>query len=181
MGDCQERMQGRMVNSTQDCEVIRHLQAGDVEALGPLYDRFGTCIFRTALALTASERAADHVLHHSLLHVFSDAHRLNPDQPLAPMLYREVVRYSHTPDSIVRRMLTPRREEPTLFDVMQTLPRQQRIVMVLYYVTALSLDEIAQVTRCDAASVERHLGLAWNRLRRAIALGHEFSGGALHR
>jgi DNA-directed RNA polymerase specialized sigma24 family protein len=169
-------------------EMILRLRAGDVEALGDLYDRFGVTIFRTALALTASERAAERVLHHSLLYLFYDAPHIDPDAPLVPLIYREVVRYSRTPVGIVQRLLCTDRmlvhrgqDSVPMYNVIRRLPRQQRVVIVLYFVTRLSIDEIAQVTRSDTLLVERLLGQARGRLRRAAGGAVLFSSAQVHR
>jgi RNA polymerase sigma factor (sigma-70 family) len=186
---CLIREEKRMVEAPMwNQAMILRLRAGDVEALGELYDRFATPILRTALALTASERAAERALHHSLLYLFYAAPRIDPAAPLVPLIYREVVLRSHASGGIVQRLLCTDRmlahrgeDSAQIYHVIQRLPRQQRVVIVLYFVTRLSIDEIAGVMRCDMASVERHLGQARRRLRQVAAGAVLFGSAQVHR
>jgi len=52
----------KKVNQTEDREVILQLQKGSLEALGVLYDRHRTMVYRTALAITGDPEAASDLL-----------------------------------------------------------------------------------------------------------------------
>jgi len=173
-----------------DKELIARLKAGDLDALGLLYDQYGTQIYRTALALTADEAAAEDVMQECLLRVFQYAHSLDSNLPLAPWLYRVTVNCSHTLSRKKRRflsltevlmetLLAPVQDGPEnraeihdteqrIHDAIQSLPLKQRAVVVLYYVNGLSVKEIASVVDCNVATVKTRLFHARIRLREVL-------------
>jgi RNA polymerase sigma-70 factor, ECF subfamily len=174
----------------EDRELVLRLQAGDLEALGLLYDRFSTHIFRTALALTADEDLAQDVLQECLLRVHQYAHSLDPNLPLAPWLYRVAVNCSHTltrkrkrtmslTEAIFDRLFAPSHDGPEhraeskelsdyIYTAIQKLPEKQRVVVVLYYVNGLSVKEIAGIVNCNVATVKTRLFHARARLRQVM-------------
>ncbi|HEC23143.1 MAG TPA: RNA polymerase sigma factor [Chloroflexi bacterium] len=175
-----------------DQKLIRRLQAGDVEALGDLYDRYRHQIYRTALAITHDPNAADDILQECFLRVYRYANRIDPALPLAPWLYRVTVNLSYTwtkrnrrnavsLDGVIDYLTSapsaapePSAEQAELLQKIQeaidALPFEQRAVIVLHYLNGLSVKEIAEVLECPVGTVKSRLHHARRKLRKQ--LGH---------
>jgi RNA polymerase sigma-70 factor, ECF subfamily len=176
-----------------DRELVINLQSGDLEALGELYDRYRMQIFRTAMAITRDADAAEDILQECFLRVHHYVDRINVDLPLAPWLYRVTVNLSYTwtkrnkrywasIESLIDRLISPSKhgpevsaEESELRDrverAINTLPFNQRIVVILHYLQGLNLKEIAEILECPVGTVKSRLFHA--RLTLKEKLGHE--------
>jgi RNA polymerase sigma-70 factor, ECF subfamily len=179
--------------AVNDRELILHLQSGDLEALGELYDRYRMQIFRTAMAITRDADAAEDILQECFLRVHHYADRINVDLPLAPWLYRVTVNLSYTwskrnkrywtsIEALIDRLISPAKhgpescaEDSELRDNVQRaingLPFNQRVVVILHYLQGLNLKEIAEIVECPVGTVKSRLFHA--RLTLKEKLGHE--------
>jgi len=79
-----------------DHELISRLQNADLDALGILFERYRTRVYRTALAIVRDPEAAEDILQDCFLKVYSNAQRIDAERPLAPWLYRVTVNLSYT-------------------------------------------------------------------------------------
>lgn len=162
-----------------DRELVLSLQAGKLEALGVLYDRHRNLVFRTALAITADPEAAADLLQDVFLRLHRFVDRVDPERPLEPWLYRMVANLSYTWVKRRKRWLRPlediaewlagsRRESPVhqmeasednhhVQQAVASLPLPQRVVVVLYYVNDLPLQEIAEILDIPAGTVKSRL------------------------
>jgi RNA polymerase sigma-70 factor, ECF subfamily len=177
----------------EDRILILQLQAGDLNALGDLYDRYRLQIYRTALAITRDTAAAEDILQECFLRVHHYAERINGDLPLAPWLYRVTVNLSYTwskrnkrywtsIETLIDRLISPAKHAPEssaerselsdkIQQAIETLPFSQRVVVVLHYLQGLSLKEIADILECPVGTVKSRLFHARAALKEQ--LGHE--------
>jgi RNA polymerase sigma-70 factor (ECF subfamily) len=177
-----------MVN---DARLVQRLQQGDLEALGALYDRHRLTVYRTALAITRDEAAADDILQEAFLRLYSSIARVDPLRPLLPWLYRITVNLSYTWNSRLARWRAPFDEfveqiigpahtnpepeverltdERLLNRALQNLPINQRVVIVLHYLNDLSLPEISEIVNCPVGTLKSRLFYAREALRRQLA------------
>ena len=173
-----------------DGRLIVRVREGDLEALGELYHRYKMLVYRTALAITCDERAAEDILQDAFLRVHAYADRIDEEKPLGPWLYRVTVNLAYTWSSRVRRWWHSVQdvldrwalsaqgypeaivEEQEWLQMLQqaiaALPPSHRIVIVLHYLEDLSLKEIAQITGIPEGTVKSRLHYARGRLRRII-------------
>ncbi len=175
-----------------DASLVARLQAGDLEALGELYERHKALVFRTALAITHDEKVADDILQEVFLRVYCYAHRIDPALPLEPWLYRVTVnqtyswlararRWLHVLQDVIDRWvvappargeveaLTEERElRRSLQRAIDGLPHDHRVVVVMHYLEELSLEEIAQVLNVPEGTVKSRLHYARRKLRRVL-------------
>lgn len=173
-----------------DKELIGQLQAGDLEALGQLYDKYRHQIYKTALAITHDPVAADDILQECFLRVHHYAHRIDADLPLAPWLYRVTVNLSYTwskqkpgknlsLDVFIEQLVSPSGQAPDtsaervemserVQQAIDALPFGQRVVIVLYYLNAMSLKEISEVLDCPVGTVKSRLFHARETLKEQI-------------
>ncbi len=174
-----------------DPALIRQLQAGEIQALGTLFERYSAAVYRTALAITRDERAAEDILQECFLRTYMYAASIDPLRPLRPWLYRVTVNLAY--DDAARRRVNPlddvlewlntlastfpapdRRVEETdllrlVRDVVAELPPAHRAVIVLYYLENLSIEEIAAILTLPAGTVKSRLHYARERLREMLA------------
>ena len=87
---------GTGVTYSADPELILRLQKGDLDALGGLYDRHRNLVYRTALAITGDKEAAADLLRDTFLRLFRFGHRIDPDRPIEPWLYRMTANMAYT-------------------------------------------------------------------------------------
>jgi RNA polymerase sigma-70 factor (ECF subfamily) len=175
-----------------DAVLVSRVRDGDLDALGELYERHKALVYRTALATTHDETAADDVLQDVFLRVYTYAECIDTTVPLEPWLYRVTVnqayswithakRWFRTLQAVLARWLSSPEWEPGpekrtvererwehVQSAIDALPPNHRSVVVLHYMEGLSLEEISRVLEIPEGTVKSRLYYARQRLRRAI-------------
>ncbi len=187
------------MQSPSDRELVIALQSGDLDALGHLYDRHQKLVYRTAFAVTGDPEAAADLLQDVFLRLHRFAHRIDPRRPLEPWLYRMTANLAYSWLKRRKRWLRPldgvmewfqgaqrkhtlqqRVEHSAEWErlrlAMLKLPPQQRIVVVMYYINELSLQEIAEVLEIPVGTVKSRLHYGRQALRKNLGL----DGNVLH-
>jgi RNA polymerase sigma-70 factor (ECF subfamily) len=149
------------VEQQLDRELIVLLQDGELDALGVLYDRHRHLVYRTALAITGDPEMASDLLQEVFLRLYRFAHRIDSERPIQPWLYRMTTnlsytwvkrrtRWLHFIQDMADRVILDKKPSPHLQaerdegwqwiqQAIISLPIQQRVVVVLYYINDLSL------------------------------------------
>lgn len=175
---------------SDDARLILRLQSGDLEALGQLYDRHRLPVFRTALAITHDQDAAEDILQEVFLRLHQYVHRVDTSLPLSPWLYRITVNLSYTYvtrrnkwrvplEDFVDQLIGPAKFSPEpeaerhddlrlMQKAIDTLPFSQRVVIVLYYLNDLSLQEIGDILGVPVGTVKSRLHYGRENLRRQL-------------
>ncbi len=174
---------------SQDAPYILRLQAGDLDGLGVLYDRYRLAVYRTALAITRDPHVAEDILQDVFLRLYTYAASVKPHRPLAPWLYRTTINLSYTwfskhrwlapLDDVIERLIEPLRHHPEpaaehragreqVQQAIDSLPFNQRVVVILHYLNDLSLQEIAEVLDCPLGTVKSRLHYARESLRQTL-------------
>lgn len=169
-----------------DGDLIRRLQQGDLDALGVLFERYRTRVYRTALAIVRDPVVAEDILQDCFLKVHHNAERLDTERPLAPWLYRVTVNLSYTwlargknrraSLDMVDRLISPMKQAPdqvteqselrqNVRKAIEALHIDQRVVVVLYYLNGLSLQDIAEILDLPVGTVKSRLYYARENLR----------------
>lgn len=171
----------------EDRELIERLQRGSLESLGVLYDRYQRLVFRTALAITGDPEAAADLQQDVFLRLFRFADRVDTDRPLEPWLYRMTANLSYTWVKRHNRWIRPledlaewlagsRRNTPVqqieldetsrhIQQALLALPLTHRLVVALYYVNDLSLQEISEILEIPVGTVKSRLYYGRQALR----------------
>ena len=183
-----------MINATHsDGRLLHQIRDGDVSALGAMYDRYRQMVFHTALAITRDQGVAEEILQQCFLQMHLRASELDADQPIAPWLYRIVVDLSRaritqraswwTPvESVLDRfdrLVGPKRSPADaplnlrdmragLQHAIESIPFNQRIVLILYYLGGLTLKEIAFVLDRPLGTVKSRLHYGRELLRQRL-------------
>lgn len=178
------------VSQDSDRELVLLLQDGDLDALGALYDRHHQRVYRTALGVANDSDAAADILQDVFLRMYRFASRIDPDRPLEPWLYRVTVnltytwvkrrnRWTHYLMEVGQWLVREIRPGPQgqLEDAEQanmvraavtSLPLSQRLVVILYYVSDLSVEEISEILEIPAGTVKSRLYYARSSLREML-------------
>ena len=173
-----------------DGPLVVRVQDGDLEALGELYEKYKASVYRTALAITRDEKAAEDILQEAFLRVYTYAHSIDEAMPLGPWLYRvtvnlsyswtrQVKRWLQSLQDVVDRWTVPAQWHPEtlteeqewrqiLLQAVDALPPRHRVVVILHYLEELSLKEIAYVLDVPEGTVKSRLHYARESLKRAI-------------
>ncbi len=176
-----------------DGQLIEQVRQGDIKALGVLYERYHTQVFRTALAITRDQQTAEDILQDVFLRLYRYAESIDASLPLPPWLYRVTVNLCYTLGSRqkrwgisleqvvegvgewakqVRRGPERQAEQSELQTVIQkaidSLSENHKTVVILYYLSGLSVKEIAQVLQIPEGTVKSRLYYGRKTLRRKL-------------
>lgn len=176
-----------------DRELISLLQEGCLDALGELFNRYRKMVFRTALAITGDHEVANDLLQDTFLRLHRFSNLVDLDRPLEPWLYRMTANLSYTwvkrnqkRKSLVEEVASwfekdfekespyDRAEEKDAWEHVQSaliaLPLQQRVVVVLYYLNDLSLQEISEILNIPVGTVKSRLYYGRRALQNKLKL-----------
>ena len=178
-----------------DQELVSQLQEGSLEALGELYDTYRQMVFRTALAITGDHEAASDLLQDVFLRLYRFADHIDRTRPLEPWLYRMTANLSYTWVKRGRRWLQPLEdladwligpahdhplEVVEMHDdweqvqrALARLPLPQRVVVVLYYLNDLSLQEISETIDVPIGTVKSRLHYGRRSLQKSLGVNGE--------
>jgi len=173
-----------------DAVLIERLRANDLDALGALFDRYYAQVYRTAVAITRDNAVAEDIAQDCFLKLLQYANRIDVSLPLAPWLYRVTVNLSYTwisrrqkrrisLEALVDHLMSPSGHSPDQLaekgevqhqvrNAISELPFNQRVVIVLHYLSSLSLEEIAEILDCPVGTVKSRLYYARENLRRRL-------------
>ncbi len=180
-----------MTEQHADGWFVMRIRDGDLEALGVLYERYKTTVYRTALAITRDEKAAEDILQEAFIRVYAYADTIDERLPLGPWLYRVTVNLSYRWTNRVKRWLNSLQDmldrwvvssvqrypeviteeqewRMVLEQAMDSLSTDHRVVTVLHYLEGLSLKEIAVIVGVPEGTVKSRLYYARKSLRKAI-------------
>jgi RNA polymerase sigma-70 factor (ECF subfamily) len=183
------------LNHLTNERLVLQLQGGDLDALGALYDRHRFMVYRTALAITNDVETASDLLQDVFLRMYRFSHRIDPQRPLEPWLYRVTVNLAYTWMNRRNRMLRclqeiaewmsrERKSTPHLQaerheewrwvqQAVASLPMSQRVVVVMYYINDLSLQEIADILEIPVGTVKSRLYYGRRALKNKLGLHRE--------
>lgn len=183
-----------------DAELIERVRANDLEALGLLFDRYYNQVYRSAVAITQDSAVAEDIAQECFLKIHRYAKRIDTSLPLIPWLYRVTVNLSYTwvarqkkrrvsLEAVVDRLITPawlapdhiaenKEIEQQVREAIYELNFNQRVVVVLHYLSELSLEEIAEVLDCPVGTVKSRLYYGRENLRRRLD-SNNFTNGVI--
>lgn len=176
-----------------DRELILLLQQGNLDALGELYDRHQKMVYRTALGITGDEHVAADLLQDVFLRVHRFAGHIDPERPLEPWLYRTTANLTYTWLKRHKRWLRPledvaewlvgsKKQLPAyvaevgeewkeVHKAIASLTLQQRVVVVLYYINDLSLQEISEILDVPVGTIKSRLFYGRQALKKYLEVG----------
>ena len=183
-----------------DREVLRRMQADELDAFEAFFERYRTPIFRTAYALTGDPAAAEEILQDTFVRAYNRRAMLRPDVSPLPWLHRVALNLCYSRLSRRRTPSEPISDESAgqlrddsveparhaelielqaiLRDGIATLPLKHQSVVVLYYLHGLSLQETAVALDLAVGTVKSRLHYALRTLRIRLEQDDRFAGAA---
>lgn len=179
---------GRRVSSRSDEEVLEAIAAGDEQALGALYDRFGRAAYGVALRVLRDQALAEDAVQEAFLAVWRSAdgyrrERAKPSTWILTLVHRRAV-------DLVRREERRRgeplgdppetatgavSEEAELRDrraavqaALQQLPTDQREALELAYYGGLTQSDLAERLGVPLGTIKSRMFAGLTRLRELV-------------
>lgn len=176
-----------MSDGRSSMDLVRRMQADDLDAFEAFFMQHRSVIFRTAFALTGDRHAAEEVLQDTFARAYRHRASLRADVSPVPWLHRVAMNlcYSRldrrridarpideaTATLPADRSIEPaeRAEQAELRLIVRqgiaALPAKHRSVVVLYYLHGLSLQETASALDIRLGTVKSRLHYALRGLR----------------
>ncbi len=181
-----------------DAELLRRVQADDLDAFEEFFARYRQAIYRTAYGLTGDRLTAEEILQDTFARAHRHRHKFRTDMSPLPWLHRvslnlcysrlsrrrletgsidDAVEYS-LPDD--RSLPAETAEQAELRQIVRegiaALPEKHRSVVVVYYLHSLSLLETAEALGIQLGTVKSRLHYALRSLRVHLEQDRRFGG-----
>lgn len=175
---------------SSDRELICRLRERDLSALGELFELYRHQVYRIALAIVRDPQVAEDILQDCFLKLHIYAHRIDPERPLMPWLYRVTANLCYTYvtrnkkrnadlDQVTDLLSTPGVQAPDrvternelqgdIRRAIEGLSNNQQIVVILHYLANMSIQDIADVLDCPVGTVKSRLHYARENLRHQL-------------
>ena len=180
------------MSNLSDADLILQVQAGSLDSLGVLYDRHRQLVYRTVLAITGDSEVASDLLQDVYLRLYRFIDRVDTSRPLEPWLYRMSTNLAYTWMKRNKKWLHPledmaewlgssgknsphdlveRQDElDQIQQALSTLSLSQRVVVVLYYMNDLSLQEISEILEIPVGTVKSRLHYGRQALKKKLGV-----------
>jgi RNA polymerase sigma-70 factor (ECF subfamily) len=175
-----------------DVELLRRIGAGDVEAVGELYDRFAPSLLPMALRIVRDRAEAEDLIHDAFVAVSDRASQYVPERGSVAAWLVTLVRnlaidrrrrrerrgalardvLAHEPKAAVAdpEMLTAGAvERAKVRRALATLPEAQRVTLEVAFFEGLSYPEIAEREKVPLGTIKSRAARALASLREALA------------
>jgi RNA polymerase sigma-70 factor (ECF subfamily) len=187
------------VSTGEDSELIPRVRGGDLAAFEALYDKYKGQVYRTALAITRDQGAAEDILQDCFLRVYAHIDKIDVSRPLSPWIHRIAVNLSYnwatkrkrwvpslgevieqfvgdhhsSPEHILEREELQR----IVQEAIHSLSFAQRVVIILFYLNGFRLEEIAYILDCPVGTVKSRLYYGRQNLRRKLGADKRLPAG----
>jgi RNA polymerase sigma-70 factor (ECF subfamily) len=180
-----------------DAELIRRLQADDLDAFEAFFERYRGLIHRTAYGLTGDVQAAEEILQDTFIRAYRHRASLRLDMSPVPWLHRVALNLCYSRLGRRRLDVEPIGETATelrdgglgppehvereelrrsIRTGVAALPPKHQSVVVLYYLHGMSLQETAEALGIALGTVKSRLHYALHSLRGHLAAERPESG-----
>ena len=171
--------------TTDDVKTLERMAAGDQQALGTLYDRYGRMVYAIALRITGDAQSAEECTQDAFLAAWRTAASFDPErarpstwicaiarnraldaaraQARRPTPHEDVQPHGHEPDTA--DLVQAADEAVRVAEAMAKLPPAQLEVLQLAYFDELSQTQISERLRLPLGTVKSRMRLAVDRLR----------------
>ena len=169
-----------------DCELVRRIQQGDMQAFDTLYERYKDDAYRLACLITGSRTDGEDLAEEAFVACAQSIGSLKDGSKFRPWLLRTLSRAAwkycrkakretpvseffegETGESALSAVLRTD-EQRRLYAALDTLDEKRRVAVVLYYFDDRSVKEIAQATGVTEGTVKSRLFSARRHLRQAL-------------
>jgi RNA polymerase sigma-70 factor, ECF subfamily len=189
------------MSERSDAELLTQIAAGDVRAVGELYDRYASTLFPITLRIVRDRTEAEDILHDAFVAVNERAAQYAPDRGSViawlvtlvrnlsidrtrrrerrGSLARDVI--AHEPPASARdpeRLTSEASEREKIRRALSTLPEAQRQTLEVAFFEGLSYPEIAARENVPLGTIKSRAARALAALREALAKEGVATAGA---
>jgi RNA polymerase sigma-70 factor (ECF subfamily) len=169
-----------------DAQLIERLTGGDEAALASIYDRYCTRLYRTAVGLCGSRHDAEDLVHDTILGLWNARTKIESIDDLTAYLFASL-RYGAARqgkrhrrrrmivDEVQRRadqrtsMMDRQSDVCEMQELLQTLPVEQREIVVMKIYGGLTFNEAATVLNISANTAASRYRYGLEKLRERIS------------
>ncbi|TMA74484.1 MAG: RNA polymerase sigma factor [Deltaproteobacteria bacterium] len=181
-----------------EADLLRRMQADDLDAFEAFFIRYRTSIYRTAYGLTGDPHVAEEVLQDTFARAYQRRAILRTDVSPMPWLHRVAINLCYTrlgrrrlpadpmEESVVGQVRDGAVEPPEraerrelrqiVREGVAALPAKQQGVIVLYYLHGMSLQETASMLDLRVGTVKSRIHYALRSLRQQLEADRRFGG-----
>ena len=192
-------VQKAAVPTGEDSELVPRIQRGDLAAFEALYEKYKGPVYRTALAITRDQGAAQDILQECFVRVYTHIDRVDIDRPLSPWIHRIAVNLSYNwgkkrkrwfpaLGEVIEQFIGGHSDSPEhvlereelqhiVQEAVQSLSFAQRAVIILFHLNGFSLEEVAYILDCPVGTVKSRLYYGRQNLRRKLGADKRLSVG----
>lgn len=183
---------GHALENDSDLELVKRVQAGDVNSFGDLIDRHQRAVYGIVSRMVNNRDDADDLVQEIFVAVYRSIRTFRGEAKFSTWLHTIAVNMTlkrlrkmrHEPtlsiddpdiglgatvtaeDSTAPDDALHRREKQALVrSAIDSLPDKQKIVVIMHYFEHLSCEEIASVLKCSVGTVWSRLHYACKRLK----------------
>jgi RNA polymerase sigma-70 factor (ECF subfamily) len=180
-----------MPDKADDMKLVERIAAGDAEALGELYDRYGRVAFGVVYRMLPGPEAAEEVAQDAFHSIWRQARSYRPERGsvrtwLLAICRNAAIDWRRTRGKRSERevsieaaadLLSDARVDERVVNAMRAerirkvvgeLPKEQREVLTLAFWGGYSQSEIATRTDTPLGTVKSRVRLAMNKLRQSL-------------
>jgi RNA polymerase sigma-70 factor (ECF subfamily) len=180
-----------MPDKADDMKLVERIAAGDAEALGELYDRYGRVAFGVVYRMLPGPEAAEEVAQDAFHSIWRQARSYRPERGsvrtwLLAICRNAAIDWRRTRGKRSERevsieaaadLLSDARVDERVVNAMRAerirkvvgeLPKEQREVLTLAFWGGYSQSEIAMRTDTPLGTVKSRVRLAMNKLRQSL-------------
>lgn len=190
------------MSTGEDSELIPRVRRGDLAAFEALYDKYKGQVYRTALAITRDQSAAEDILQECFLKVYVHVDKIDVSRPLSPWIHRIAVNLSYnwvtkrkrwlpSLGEVIDQFVSDDHDSPEhvlereelqriVQEAIHSLSFAQRVVIVLFYLNGFSLEEIAYILDCPVGTVKSRLYYGRQNLRRKLGVDERLPAGVAY-
>ena len=176
------------MDERHDVELVIRALAGEMEAFEALYHRYSGSVFRTIQAIVRDRPVAEDLLQETFVRAYRSVDQ--SVDSIAPWLHRIGINLSYSrvmkrrpltfsgfevmAQALISPLISPERMaerselQRAVWDAVEQLNDKYRVVIVLYYVQDLSVNEIAERLDLPLGTVKSRLYYARKLLRALI-------------
>ncbi len=162
------------------CELVERAKAGDRDAIVAIVERFERAALVTDWSILGDFHIAEDVAQDSFVTAFRELAKLQSSEAFSSWLMASVRRnanrrrqvndkqaFAALPDNVPARS-SWQEEFFEILPMLRSLPAQEREVIELRYLSALSVKEVAEATGRPIGTVTKQISRAINRLQELV-------------
>lgn len=148
-----------------------------------LFSLYSDYVFKTVFILTHSQSLADDITQETFIKVFKNYHQYDKSKPIKPWIYkialntlrsekrkqkwlqyRPFMPETTEKESLVEHQVIKKENEKLLQELINTLPKKYREIVILYYFNNFSLKEVSEVLSIPLGTCKSRMYYARKKL-----------------